>query len=82
MRVRSTGEDHHEYERYYVYIKIFEIEETHHINRDMREHIDSCLKQSEKCAAYLEQSTEHFEDVANITTNGASVILQGKKNGN
>ena len=44
----------------------------------MREHIDSCQKQSEKCAAYLEQSTEHFEDVAKLTVDSASVIPQEK----
>ena len=45
----------------------------------MREHIDSCHKESEIHAAYTEQSTANFEDVANITVNNNSVITQGKK---
>ena len=47
----------------------------------MREHIDVFHKESEKRAAYPEQSTAHFEDVANITVYSASVITQEKQNG-
>ena len=36
----------------------------------------------ERCAAYSEQITAHFEDVTNITVEGDSVITQGKQNGN
>ena len=40
----------------------------------MREHIDSFYKESERRALYLEQITAHFEEVANITVDSASVI--------
>ena len=38
-------------------------------------------KESERHAAYLEQSTADFENVANITVDSASVIIQDKKMG-
>ena len=38
-------------------------------------------KESERHAAYLEQSTADFENVANITVDSASVIIQDKKIG-
>ena len=47
----------------------------------MREHIDSCHKESEIRVAYLEQNTAHFGDVANNTVNSASVIPQDEKMG-
>ena len=37
--------------------------------KDMLERIVFDHKASERCAAYLEQSTEYFEDAANITAN-------------
>ena len=46
-----------------------ETEQIRGTNIDMQEHIDGFHK---------EQSTEHFEDVANITVNSASVIMQKK----
>ena len=52
----------------------YEIKEISSTNRDMQNYIDSCHKESEICAAYPEQSTAHFENVANITINSASVI--------
>ena len=48
----------------------------------MQERIDSFHKESERHAAYPEQSTAHFEDVANITFDSASVIPQGTLNSN
>ena len=47
----------------------------------MQEHIDSFHNESERGAAYPEQSIAHFEDVANITVDVSSVILQEKKMG-
>ena len=47
----------------------------------MQEYIDSCHKESGKCAAYPEQSTAHFEDVFNITVDSSSVLVQEKQNG-
>ena len=49
-----------------------ETEQIRGTNIDMQEHIDGFHK---------EQSTEHFEDVANITVNSDSIFLQGKQNG-
>ena len=45
-----------------------------HIN-----YIDSCHKESEIRAAYTEQSTVHFKNVANITVDRDSLFLQEKK---
>ena len=47
-------------------------------NRDMQDYIDSCNKESERQASYLEQSTAHFENIANINVDSASVITQEK----
>ena len=47
----------------------------------MQNYIDSCHKESERHAAYLEQSTGNFENVADITVDSASVIPQEKKMG-
>ena len=47
------------------------------IDRGMREHTDSFHKESERRAAYPEQSTAHFEDVSNINDYSATVIPQG-----
>ena len=57
----------------------YNIEKIRDINWDMWEHVDICHKYSEICAAYPKQSTAHFEDVANITVDSASVITQEKK---
>ena len=51
------------------------------INRDMREHIDSCHNESESRTAYLDHSTAHFNDVAKITSDSDSITQQKKKNG-
>ena len=45
----------------------------------MRNYIDICHEESERCATYPEQSTVYFVKVANITVESASVIPQGKK---
>ena len=58
----------------------YEKEEIYAINLYMQEHIDSCQKESEKRAAYLEQNIENFEDVASITVNSVSAIRQEKQN--
>ena len=55
-----------------------EIKEISSTNWDMKNYIDSCHKESERHTAYPEQSTEHFENVANITVDSDSVITQGK----
>ena len=47
----------------------------------MRDYIDSSHKESERHAAYPEQSTAHFEDVVKITANSAIVISQEKQMG-
>ena len=49
-------------------------------NQDMQNYIDICLRELERRADYPEHSTAHFENVANITVNSASVIHQ-EKNG-
>ena len=45
----------------------------------MRNYIDKCNKESEKYAAYPEQSTIHFENVVNITVDSDCVITQEKQ---
>ena len=45
----------------------------------MRTYIDIFLKESEEYVAYPEQSTVHFENVANITVGRDSLIPQEKK---
>ena len=45
----------------------------------MKEHINSCHKESERRAAYLEQNTAHFYNIVNIGVNFVSVIPQQKK---
>ena len=57
------------------------IKEINSTNRDMQTYIDSYKKESEKCAAYPEHSTVHFEYIANITVDSDSVISQEKQNG-
>ena len=51
----------------------------HAINRDTQEHIDSCHKESESCAAYPENSTVHLNNAANITVDIDSITQQRKK---
>ena len=51
----------------------------HSTNRDTRNYVDSCHKESEIRAAYLEKSTSHFKNVANITVDSDSVIPQDRK---
>ena len=48
----------------------------------MREHIDSCHKESERYTAYPEQITAHFEDIVSITVDSSSVNPQDKQNSN
>ena len=64
-------------------VEIFnsEIKDIHSTNRDMKNYIDSFHKESERCAAYLKQSTIHFENVSNITINSDSVIQNINKTG-
>ena len=45
----------------------------------MQNYIDSCHKESERLAAYPEQSTSNFENIVNITVESASLIPQEKK---
>ena len=52
-----------------------EIEELRAINQYMQEHIDSCHKEPERCAAYLYQNTANFEDVQDITINIVHLTL-------
>ena len=47
----------------------------------MQTYIDSCKKESEKHAAYPEQSNVHFENVANITVDSDSITQREKQNG-
>ena len=47
----------------------------------MQNYIDSCHKELERRAAYPEQSTTNFENVANITVDSDSVIPKDKQNG-
>ena len=54
-------------------------EEMHAINRDTQEHIDSCHKEYESCAAYPENSTAHLNNAANITVDIDSITQQRKK---
>ena len=46
----------------------------------MREHIDSCHKYSKSSAAYPENGTANFNNVANITVDSDSITPQKKKN--
>ena len=45
------------------------------IKQDIRPYIDSCHKQSEKCAAYPEQITVNLKNDAKITIYSDIVIL-------
>ena len=56
-----------------VYTYKPDIEEIHAINLDMREHINSCHKESESRTAYPEYNTAHFNNVANISVNSDSI---------
>ena len=58
-----------------------EIEELRAMNQYLRTYIDSCHKESERCAVYPEHSTEYFNNFENITANSYSVTPQKKKNG-
>ena len=62
-------------------VEIFnsDIKEIRFTNQDMRNYIDSCRRYPERRAAYPGQSTAHFENVANITDDGDSVITQEKE---
>ena len=58
----------------------YDIEKIHAIKQEIREHIDSCYKGSKSCAEYLEHSTAHFNNVANITIDSDSITPKNKKN--
>ena len=49
-------------------------------NRDLRNYIDSCHKESERSAEYPEQSTTYFNNVVNITVYNDSITPQKKQN--
>ena len=66
--------------RYIVEIFSYEIREINSTNRDMRNYTDSCHKESERCAAYLQQITVNFENVSNITIDSDNVITKDKQN--
>ena len=59
----------------------YKIKEIRPQNRYMKNYIDNCYKESERRAAYPEQSTVHLENIANITFDSHSVIPQEKQNG-
>ena len=46
----------------------------------MGEHIDSCHKESESCAAHPEHSTTHLNSAADITADSDSKSPQKEKN--
>ena len=52
----------------------YEIKDISSTNREILSYIDSCHKEPERCASYLEKSTLQFENVVNITINSDSVI--------
>ena len=54
------------------------VKEVRSINREMRGYIDSCHKEPERRAVYLEHSTEYFEDIENIAINSSSLIMKYK----
>ena len=58
-----------------------EIKEIRSINQDMQNYIDIFHKESERCEAYPEQSTEHLEIFANIALNSYCVISRKEKLG-
>ena len=47
----------------------------------MREHISSCHKKYESHAAYPEQSTANFKNIANINVDSDTITPQKKKKG-
>ena len=49
--------------------------------QDLQKFIDSCQKESKRHTAYPEQSTAHFNNVANITVDIDSIAPQKKKMG-
>ena len=63
-------------------VEIFnsEIKDIHYTNQDMQIYIDTCDKEPEKCEVYLEQSTAHLENVANITAD-IDIVIPQEKNG-
>ena len=46
----------------------------------MQEHIDSCHKYFESCAAYTEHSTAHFNRIMNISINSGNITSHKKQN--
>ena len=54
------------------------------MNQDLQTYIDIYHKESERCAAYLEQSNAHFNNIANINVNSDGITPQknriGKRN--
>ena len=56
------------------------INELRSTNRDMQTYIDSCKKESERRAAYMDQNAAHFKNIAKITIDSASVITHEKQN--
>ena len=59
----------------------YEIKVIHSTNQETKNYIDICHKEPEIREAYPEESIAHFENVANINVDSASVLSQEKKNG-
>ena len=49
------------------------------MNQDLQTYIDSCHKESRRYAAYPENITAHFNNVADITVDGDSITPQNEK---
>ena len=58
----------------------YETNELRETNQDLKTYIESCHKESERCAAYLEQNTLHSEIASDIAINSDSITPQKKKN--
>ena len=50
------------------------MKEIRSTNWDLQKYIDGCHKESERRATYPEQSTPHFENIANITVDSTILI--------
>ena len=51
------------------------------MNQHLWTYIDIFHKESERHASYSEQSTSHFNNVANITVDNDGITPQNKQNG-
>ena len=53
----------------------YETKELSATDQYLQNYIDSCHKESERCAAYPEQSTANFNKITNINVNIDSMTL-------